>query len=464
MIKSLSKILFIIFIFISIFTINNTFATNNYNSQYISLNPESSKSDIIKFQKFFKALKIYNWNLDWKYSSIKPDIIKFQLKYKIIKSKSEDWAGYIWPKTYKFFTDRYWDRFNKAYSNFFEIKQVDIKNENCFIVSAYYSPLPNQKRYSTKSYNWDIRLNWNWTHWASGAWVHPWFIAAPSHYPFWTKIELEWLWIWVVEDRGWAIVKKWVRWYECDRLDIWMWYGDEWLKRALTWGKKKISWKIVDRNKKITISFPSDYREYLAIKIKPKSTKSDLEKMQKLFKEARLYSWKIDWQYSSFKDEIIDFQVKNHIIKNKNDYAAGYIWAKTIKKLEEIYPDNFIVIRRKDISKTNEKNSREEKIISENKTWNIIENKNIKEKSYNLKSLSQKTQEITKKYKITIKEKEEVDKLKAKIVTYLNKKIWNNKLKKKTATNKIRKNIIKSIKKIKNTKTKNKLTYLKDIL
>lgn len=465
MIKNFIKIIFIIFLILSLFTINNnaTFWANTQKSQYLSLHPQSQKSDVIKFQKFFKALKIYKGNIDWKYSSIKPDIVKFQIKYKIIKSEKESWAGYIWPKTYKFFTDKYWDKFKKVYSQYFEIKEEKIKNTGYFIVSAYYSPLPNQKKYATKSYAWDIRLNWNGTHWASGVGVHPWFIAAPSNYPFWTKIEIEWLWIWIVEDRGWAIVKAGVRWHEYDRLDIWMWYWDEWLNRALKWWKRKVAWKIVDKNSKVTITFPSESREYLAIKIKPESSKNDLEKMQKLFFQAKLYSWKIDWNYSSFKKSIIDFQVKNKIIANKDDYAAGYIWNKTIKKLEEKYPKVFIITRRKDVDK-NKNIIKSTKIVTENKNWIIPEKTDLSKNKYTVTIKDKKTEEILKKYKITLKSKQQIEKFNDTINKALNKKIWDNKLKIKTAKNKLRKKLEKIVKKTKNIKTKAKLTYLKDII
>ncbi|MDQ7022705.1 MAG: 3D domain-containing protein [Candidatus Gracilibacteria bacterium] len=417
-------------------------------TQYISLNPESPKADIIKFQKFFKALKIYKGEIDGKYSSIKPDIITFQLKYKIINSEKEYGAGYIGPKTYKFFTDRFGDKFIKAYSKFFQIKEETIKNEKCFVVSAYYSPLRNQKKYATKSYSGDIRLNGNGTHGASGVVVHPGFIAAPSIYPFGTKIELEGLGIGIVEDRGGAIVRKGVRGHECDRLDIWMGYGDDGLNRALKWGKKKVSGKIVNKNTKITITFPSESREYLAIKIKPESSKTDLEKMQKLFSQAELYSGKIDGNYKTFEKAIINFQVENKIIKNKDDYAAGYIGNKTIQKLEEKYSKVFIITRRRDIDKNG-----------------IIPEKiNISKNSNTITLKNKKTEESLKKYKITLKSKQELDSFNEKINKYFDKKIGNNKLKIKTEKNKLRNKIDKIIKKTKNIKTKAKLTYLKSII
>jgi len=463
MIKSLLKIIFTTLIIFALFWANNyTFWASTQKYQYLSLYPLSSSYDVKKFQEFFKALKIYKGEIDWIYSNIKPDIVTFQLKYGIIKSENEDWAGYIWPKTYKFFEDKLWDKFNRVYDKFFKLEEIKAWVNRCFIVSAYYSPLKWQKRYATKSYSWDIRLNWNGTHWASGVAVHPWFIAAPSSYKFWTKIQLEWLWIWVVEDRWGAIVKAWVRWHECDRLDIWMWYWDEWLNRALKWWKKKVEWKILDNDTEITIEFPSEYREYLAKKISPETIEKDIKYMQELFAKAKIYSWKIDWKYWNFKNSIIDFQVKNKIIKDKNDYAAWYIGNKTITKLEEIYPHVFIIVRREDVK--NKKIIKSDKKVTQNKTWTIPVKTSISKNKNIVTTKDKVTEKILQKYKITLKTKQQVDVFNQKINSYFDKKIWNNKLKIKTAKNRLKKKLDKIIKKTRNIKTKSKLTYLKNII
>jgi hypothetical protein len=60
-----------------------------------------------------------------------------------------------------------------------------------FIVTAYYSPLPNQSFYLKGSYEADIRLNGNGTHGASGKEVYPGMIAAPKTYAFGTQVYLE---------------------------------------------------------------------------------------------------------------------------------------------------------------------------------------------------------------------------------------------------------------------------------
>ena len=65
MIKSLLKIISITLLIFAFFWVNNyAFWVKSQKSQYISLHPLSSSSDVKKFQKFFKALKIYKWKLD----------------------------------------------------------------------------------------------------------------------------------------------------------------------------------------------------------------------------------------------------------------------------------------------------------------------------------------------------------------------------------------------------------------
>ncbi len=120
------------------------------------------------------------------------------------------------------------------------------KYNTSFVVTAYYSPKPWQSKYSTGSYPWDIKLNWEWTHGANWVAVFDWMIAAPSKYAFGTKIELEWLWTFEVQDRGGAIVPAGQRWYSYDRIDIWMGEWDEGLQKALNFWKQTIRGNLIN--------------------------------------------------------------------------------------------------------------------------------------------------------------------------------------------------------------------------
>lgn len=104
-----------------------------------------------------------------------------------------------------------------------------VKTYTC-VVSAYYSPLKGQKRYTTGSYAGDIALNGRGTNGASGRPVFPGMIAAPKHIPFGTKIDIEGMGVHEVADRGGAI--------KGNRIDVWYGRGDEALDKALKWGMR----------------------------------------------------------------------------------------------------------------------------------------------------------------------------------------------------------------------------------
>jgi 3D (Asp-Asp-Asp) domain-containing protein len=112
--------------------------------------------------------------------------------------------------------------------------------EKEFIVTAYYSPLPDQSFYLKGNYNAEKILNGEGTHGASGKPVFVGMIAAPKTYNFGTRINLNGLGAGIVEDRGGAIVKAGERGQEHDRIDIWMGVGETGLRRAIAWGKRKV--------------------------------------------------------------------------------------------------------------------------------------------------------------------------------------------------------------------------------
>lgn len=109
-----------------------------------------------------------------------------------------------------------------------------------FLISAYYSPLPCQEKYTTGSFEGDKRLNGNGTHGADGTPVYPGMVAAPKSYEFGTKLHIPGIGNVAVHDRGGAIVESNGEEGRYDRLDIWMGYGDIGLKRALQWGKRTV--------------------------------------------------------------------------------------------------------------------------------------------------------------------------------------------------------------------------------
>ena len=106
-----------------------------------------------------------------------------------------------------------------------------------FIVSAYYSPLPNQERYYLGSYEEDVRFNGEGLAGNDGTPVYPGMIAAPPEFPFGTVIELPRLGMTgTVHDRGGRIVTGEDG---IPRIDVWMGEGEEGLARALEWGVQR---------------------------------------------------------------------------------------------------------------------------------------------------------------------------------------------------------------------------------
>ncbi len=390
-----------------------------------------------------------------------------------------------------------------------------------FIVTAYYSPLPWQKHYITWSYYWDKRLNWKWH--TTASWKTPffWVLAAPSKYPFWTKIYFEWYWIGVVEDRGWAIVKAWVRWHAYDRIDIWMWYWDEWLQRALNWWKRTIKARVVSTKNKTNLKFAQNIIFWLAnIKVNPEiHKKNDVIKLQKALTKFWLYKWNIDWNYNSIKNTLINYQLKHRLISSRYQEAAWWFWPKTYKSILRHYSSKDVIIRQNinNIIETNPKieivlespeinlnwdhpqisevkkvqslfkklwlynwnidwnyNNIKNKIIEIQKEAHIIKNNNSwwawyfweKTKAALIKYCENKYSQHTivsnrrKINNITIKQKEKLNKIVSTIKNYINKKAWIDRNKKKLIKNKIEKKLLVIKQRVKKIDIKLQINYI----
>jgi 3D (Asp-Asp-Asp) domain-containing protein len=109
--------------------------------------------------------------------------------------------------------------------------------EQDFIITAYYSPEPDQCCYVKGSYAADVVLNGEGTHGADGTAVIPGMAAAPKSYAFGTTIILPGIGTVRVHDRGGAI-------HElpdgAHRLDLWVGKGEEGLARALAFGVQRV--------------------------------------------------------------------------------------------------------------------------------------------------------------------------------------------------------------------------------
>ncbi|QFR39320.1 hypothetical protein A9Q91_03730 [Candidatus Gracilibacteria bacterium 28_42_T64] len=327
-----SIVLILVSIIFFFFGVLGVSASSSFSGIESNISAESNIVKITKLQIFFKSLDLYNGNIDGKYSSIEKSLIDYQMTAGIVKY-SDDWgAGFFGKKTLTALEKEFGDRF-KDNLNTLKVDEPE-SNERYFYVTAYYSPLPGQKRYTTGTYAGDKRLNGNGKITASGKPVFVGLFAAPRNYKYGTKIELEGIGIGSVEDRGGAIVNAGERGFEHDRIDIWMGYGDEGLRRALKWGKRKVKGRIVEDEQLPTVGFDeSPVTKYNKLRVNAESKKDDIKKLQSLFTEIKLYNKDIDGDYNSIKDELIDFQIKNHIIESRISEEAGYFGVKTLDTL-----------------------------------------------------------------------------------------------------------------------------------
>ncbi len=206
-----------------------------------------------------------------------------------------------------------------------------------FIVTAYYSPLPDQSFYLKGNYDAEKKLNGNGTNGASGVPVFTGMIAAPKWYSFGTKIYFEWLGIGEVEDRGGAIVTAGERWQAYDRIDIWMGQGEAWLKRALIWWRRKVTGTVVESSalgKTINLagidSWEVDITRYEKVTSNLVGTLPP-----NILSEFADLGYTNEWK--TLKEMIISFQIDHAILSKENESGAGNFGPRTQAKLKEEY-------------------------------------------------------------------------------------------------------------------------------
>lgn len=381
------------------------------------ITPESSSEKISKLQNLFFWLWLYNWEIDWVYKSIEKTLIDYQIKSWLISDPLDWWAWYFGKKTINQLIIDYWENFEKLAYEHLQLQKPKLW-ERIFIITAYYSPIEWQNKYLRWSFEADSKLNGWWKTTASWKWVFSWLLAAPKNYDFWTKIELEWIWVWSVEDRWWAIVNAWDYWHNYDRIDIWMWYWDDWLNRAIKWWKREVKWKILENNIDVSVEFDiSPIEKYSDLVIDADNPEiENVVKLQELMTEIWLYNWEKNWNFDSIKDELISFQVENNIIDSINSSEAWFFWEKTITVMRKNYW-----------------------------WWWIF--KTPQENVY-----------------LTLKKKQELEKIKFLLLEYIEKRSkWNIILENKYKLS-LKNNIDKYITKISSKKTQQELLFLKDIL
>jgi peptidoglycan hydrolase-like protein with peptidoglycan-binding domain/3D (Asp-Asp-Asp) domain-containing protein len=209
------------------------------------------------------------------------------------------------------------------------------------VISAYYSPLPDQARYATGSYAGDIRLNGSGVNGADGTPVYPGMIAAPPEYPFGFKMNIPGIGTVSVHDRGGAI--------KGNRLDVWMGYGDEGLKRALNWGKRTVDVKMygLDDSVKESVYLETYYEAETVVReiVKPNrlfptdlslgSTGEKVELLQETLQQLGFYEFEVTGDYDqNTQNSVFEFQKANSIVESWDELGAGYCGVQTRAALE----------------------------------------------------------------------------------------------------------------------------------
>jgi hypothetical protein len=203
--------------------------------------------------------------------------------------------------------------------------------QKTFVVTAYYSPKTWQAFYYKSSFEDEKILNWEWYCGTSWKEVFNWMLAWPSSYLFGTLIYFPGRWRWEIADRWGAIVSSWEKWQQFDRIDIRMWNWTEWLIRALTFGKKILSWFICSTwlisQKEIWINFDMVpiFKNFFDISIRiqqltPWNDGIRTRTLQKyLIKLGYLNSKYHNGIYDNYTSKALcNYQIKNKIVSKKN--------------------------------------------------------------------------------------------------------------------------------------------------
>jgi peptidoglycan hydrolase-like protein with peptidoglycan-binding domain/3D (Asp-Asp-Asp) domain-containing protein len=221
-----------------------------------------------------------------------------------------------------------------------------------FLITAYYSPLPDQSFYVRGNYEADVRLNGRGTNGADGTQVYIGMLAAPKSYPFGTRIKFPGLGVGEVHDRGGAILAG----RDYDRIDIWMGRGEEGLSRALNWGARIVEGEIywqADQiepgldygwvNSELSDAMFKKYKiqklQNPAVFTKPitkESNAMDIKELQEALTTFGYYNGPINGIYGPETTEaVLAFQLAEGVIISESSAGAGYFGPKTRVTLKE---------------------------------------------------------------------------------------------------------------------------------
>jgi len=211
--------------------------------------------------------------------------------------------------------------------------------QETFIISAYYSPLPDQAVYFRGSYDADRRLNGNGTNGADGTQVYPGMLAAPKSYLFGTKLKIPGLGVGTIHDRGGAIVEAGVRTNEHDRIDVWMGAGEEGLARALNWGMRTVTATVYPPHHELADSFtlPTNLASLNHLKKLPFpkniGTGDSGDLVKSLQAELKTLGYYRGAEHGDFdaatEAAVLKYQFARRIVSEDTDPGAGYVGPAT---------------------------------------------------------------------------------------------------------------------------------------
>jgi peptidoglycan hydrolase-like protein with peptidoglycan-binding domain len=175
-------------------------------------------------------------------------------------------------------------------------------------------------------------------------------IAAPSNYPFGTKMHIPGIGTVAVHDRGGAIQTAGKN-LKHDRLDIWMGRGDEGLSRALTWGRRvlKVTVYGVDPSIREEVTFKSLVLSegYSRRPVRPPmfpvdiwnlSHGEEVVKLQKTLAGLGYFDEPITGFYGpETRDAVYRFQSDHDIFTDASELGAGHTGPQTRISLEKAF-------------------------------------------------------------------------------------------------------------------------------
>jgi peptidoglycan hydrolase-like protein with peptidoglycan-binding domain/3D (Asp-Asp-Asp) domain-containing protein len=203
--------------------------------------------------------------------------------------------------------------------------------EDTFIISAYYSPLPDQRVYFRGSFEADKALNGNGTNGADGTQVYPGMIAAPKTYSFGTKLAIPGMGVGAIHDRGGAIVPAGERGFKHDRLDVWMGKGEQGLARALQWGVRTVTVKVYPASYAIAENFSiPGFSDVFVADLKIGDSGETVKTLQAELKTYGYYQGNVTGSFDeATKQALTAYQLARNLVASANDSSAGMLSGTT---------------------------------------------------------------------------------------------------------------------------------------